>query len=87
MHHTGQISKEFTIENTLLVTANLNIDFHSPFMAGSEAVRRVCLDEDRTTGHKMYFVAKLESLDGSVIFAEATGLFLCVPKEKTLSLP
>ncbi|KAL7479525.1 hypothetical protein ACHAW6_005252 [Cyclotella cf. meneghiniana] len=86
VHHTGQISKEFTTENTLLVTANLNIDFRSPFMAGSEAVIRVHLDEDRTTGRKMYFVAKLESLDGSVVFAEATGLFLCVPKEK-MSLP
>ena len=50
VHHTGQISKEFTIENTLLVNANLDIDFRSPFMAGSKAVIRVCLDEDRTTG-------------------------------------
>jgi acyl-coenzyme A thioesterase PaaI-like protein len=87
VHHTGQISKEFTIENTLVVTANLDIDFRSPFMAGSKAVIRVCLDEDRTTGRKMYFVAKLESLDGSVVFAEATGLFLCVPREKMLSPP
>jgi acyl-coenzyme A thioesterase PaaI-like protein len=81
-HHNNLIAKEFTPSNTILVTANLNIDFRAPFVAGSKAVLRVYLDEENTNGRKMYFVAKLESYDGSVLFAEAKSLFLCVPSEK-----
>lgn len=86
-HHNGRMSKGFTADNTLLVTANLNVYFRAPFLAGSEAVIRVHRDEDKTSGRKMYLVATLESLDGSVSFAEAAGFFLCVRKEKMVSLP
>ena len=80
-HHNLQIDEQYKPHNTLLVTANLNIDFRAPFLAGSNALLRVSLDEENTAGRKMYFVARLESYDG-VVFAEAKSLFLCVAAEK-----
>jgi hypothetical protein len=80
-HHRGDIDITFTPRNTLLVTANLNVDFRSPYLASSKAVLRVFLDREMTSGRKMYLVARLESYDG-VVFAEAKSLFLCVPVEK-----
>ena len=81
-YHNVNIDTQYRPSNTLLVTANLNIDFRAPFLGGSEAVLRVYLDEEMTAGRKMYFVARLESYDGSVTFAEAKSLFLCVSSEK-----
>ncbi|KAL7512091.1 hypothetical protein ACHAXN_009062 [Cyclotella atomus] len=81
-HYNSNMDEEYKPSNTLLVTANLNIDFRAPFLAGSQAVLRVYLDQELTAGRKMYLVARLESFDGSVIFAEAKSLFLCVPSEK-----
>jgi len=81
-HSTSNIDEIYTSDNTFLVTANLSIDFRAPFIAGSNAVLRVYLDQEMTAGRKMYFVAQLESEDGKVTFAEARSLFLCVASEK-----
>jgi acyl-coenzyme A thioesterase PaaI-like protein len=81
-HYNSNIDAQYQPSNTLLVTANLNIDFRAPYIAGSKAVLRVYLDQELTAGRKMYLVARLESYDGNVTFAEAKSLFLCVLSEK-----
>lgn len=81
-HYNSNIDAQYKPSNTLLVTANLNIDFRAPYIAGSKAVLRVYLDQELTAGRKMYLVARLESYDGNVTFAEAKSLFLCVSSEK-----
>jgi hypothetical protein len=50
------------------VTANLTIDFRTPFVEGSEGVIRVYFDERK--GRKIYFTGTLESKDG--------GLCICL---------
>lgn len=80
-HYNSNIDAQYHSLDTLLVTANLNIDFRAPFVAGSKAVLRVYLDHEMTNGRKMYFVAQLESYDG-VVFADAKSLFLCVSADK-----
>lgn len=64
----------------IIVTANLTVNFRAPFLAGSEAVIRVYHNE--TKGRKFYFSSRLESNDGSVVFAEASSLFVLVRKDK-----
>lgn len=66
----------------IAVTANLNIDFRAAFREGSEAVVRVYLD--RMEGRKIFFSANLESKDGSVVYAEATSLFIKVDRSKVV---
>lgn len=66
----------------IAVTANLKIDFRAPFREGSEAVVRVYLD--RIEGRKIFFSANLESKDGSVLYAEATSLFIKVNRSKVV---
>mmetsp|Transcript_5676 Transcript_5676/g.10679 ORF Transcript_5676/g.10679 Transcript_5676/m.10679 type:complete len:441 (+) Transcript_5676:99-1421(+) len=67
---------------TIVVTANLAVDFRAPFREGSEAVVRVY--HDGTEGRKIYFSAVLESLDGRVVFAEAKSLFVRVRLESVM---
>lgn len=81
-HSNSNIDGINTSTNTFLVTANLSIDFRAPFISGSNATLRVYLDQKMTAGRKMYFVARLESEDGKVTFAEARSLFLCVASER-----
>ena len=71
------------------VTAYLNVDYHSPLVAESEAVLRVYHDSDESKiigRRKMNFMAKLESSntnnnnsnsnERSIIYAEARSLFI-----------
>jgi acyl-coenzyme A thioesterase PaaI-like protein len=58
----------------IYVTANLNVNFRAPFIEGSEAVIRVY--HESTVNSKVRFSAVLEAYDGSLVFAEAGGLFL-----------
>jgi len=58
----------------VIVTANLNIDYRSPLPSGSSAVIRVFYNG--TEGRKVYFSARMESHDGSVIYSEAKALFV-----------
>lgn len=53
-------------------------------MANSSAIIRIYVDKEKTKGRKIYFVAKLTSVDESVVFAEATSLFVRVALEKVL---
>ncbi len=69
-------------DKNIAVTANLNIDFRAAFREGSEAVVRVYLD--RMEGRKIFFSANLESKDGSVVYAEATSLFIKVDRSKVV---
>eukprot|EP00985_Skeletonema_marinoi_P032820 scaffold39705_cov329-Skeletonema_marinoi.AAC.1 len=69
-------------KENIAVTANLKIDFRAPFREGSEAVVRVYLD--RIEGRKIFFSAVLESKDGSVVYAEATSLFIKVNRSKVV---
>jgi acyl-coenzyme A thioesterase PaaI-like protein len=66
------------------VTANLTVDFRAPFMECSEAILRVYHDE--TNGRKIYFSASLESLDGSILFAEAKSLFILIRSDRLGSI-
>mmetsp|Transcript_29546 Transcript_29546/g.87519 ORF Transcript_29546/g.87519 Transcript_29546/m.87519 type:complete len:371 (-) Transcript_29546:497-1609(-) len=62
-----------------VVTANLSVDFRAPLPANTEAILRV--NHDRTDGRKLYFSARLESVDGGTLFSEATSLFV-IPRKK-----
>lgn len=66
--------------SSIVVTANLNVDFRAPLFENSEVIVRVY--HDGTVGRKIYFSAVLESLDGSVVFAEAKSLFIRVSKDR-----
>ena len=66
----------------IAVTANLKVDFRAPLREGSEAVVRVYLD--RIEGRKIFFSVVLESKDGSVVFAEATSLFIKIDRSKVI---
>lgn len=65
----------------MIVTANLSVDFRSALFERSRAILRVF--HVRTDGRKIYFRARLESYDGTVLFAEANSLFI-VPREKSI---
>jgi acyl-coenzyme A thioesterase PaaI-like protein len=60
-------------------TANLNIDYRTPVMANSQVVVRIkCKQRE---GRKLYFVAQMTSPDNSVLYVEASSLYI-VPKEQ-----
>jgi len=63
------------------LTANLKVDFQAPFKEGSSAIIRVFFD--RLEGKKkLYFSAILEDADKSVVYAEASSLFILVDPKK-----
>lgn len=62
-----------------VVTANLSVNYRAPLPAGSNAVIRV--RHEKTDGRKIYFSSRMESHDGSVLYSEATALFITVKKE------
>jgi acyl-coenzyme A thioesterase PaaI-like protein len=69
-------------DNNIAVTANLKMNFRAPFREGSEAVIRVYLD--KIEGRKIFFSAVLESKDGSVVYTDATSLFIKVGRRKVV---
>ena len=66
-------------DGTKIVTANLNIDYRAPLTEESRAAVRVYYV--RSEGRKLYFRARLESHDGTILYAEATSLFVKLRKE------
>jgi acyl-coenzyme A thioesterase PaaI-like protein len=63
----------------IVVTANLTVNYRSPLPAGSDVVIRV--RHEKTEGRKIYVSARMESHDGSVLYSEATALFITVKKQ------
>ena len=72
-------STEAASEIDLVVTANLNVDFRKPLPSGTRVAIRLYLVKQE--GRKMYLRAKMESLDGSVLYSEATSLYILVMKK------
>jgi acyl-coenzyme A thioesterase PaaI-like protein len=60
----------------MYVTANLSVDYRAPLSADSEVVLRVFRDGGDEV--KMKFRGVLESFEGKIVYAEATGLFVRV---------
>lgn len=58
-------------------TANLNVDYRVPVLANSRVLIRVRLSKHE--GRKLYFSAQMTSLDGSILYAESTTLYI-IPK-------
>lgn len=56
------------------VTANLNINYRTPVPAG--ATVRVAAQLDHREGRKIYWTAQITSLDKSIIYVEATSLYI-----------
>lgn len=76
-------SDDYDSSTTTAVTANLTVDFRAPFHEGSDAVIRVY--HGHTIGRKIFFSARLESKDGSVVYAEANSLFVRVRSDRLTS--
>ena len=70
-------NKEYNDEDfPHVVTANLNVDYRAPLPQDTNVVIRV--RHERTEGRKIYMSARMESHDGSILFSEATVLFITV---------
>jgi hypothetical protein len=67
---------QFSTSIATAVTANLSVDCRFPFKENTEAMIRVYIKESK--GQKIYFYAKLESMHGSILYAEANSLFILV---------
>jgi acyl-coenzyme A thioesterase PaaI-like protein len=63
----------------MVVTANLSVNYRAPLPAESNVVIRV--RHESTDGRKIYMSARLESNDGSILYSEATALFITVGKQ------
>mmetsp|Transcript_22712 Transcript_22712/g.37583 ORF Transcript_22712/g.37583 Transcript_22712/m.37583 type:complete len:243 (+) Transcript_22712:90-818(+) len=59
-------------------TANLNIDYRAPVPANSRVLIRVRVSKQE--GRKLYFSAQLTSLDSTVLYGEATSLYIIPEK-------
>ena len=55
-------------------TANLNVNYKTPLPENSEAVIRVFLES--IEGRKVKLRARLESKDGTVVYSDATALYI-----------
>ncbi|CAB9510632.1 Thioesterase superfamily [Seminavis robusta] len=56
------------------VTANLNLNFRAPTPAGTSV--KIQVELERRENRKLYFKGEVTSLDGSVIYAESTCLYI-----------
>jgi acyl-coenzyme A thioesterase PaaI-like protein len=63
----------------MVVTANLSVNYRAPLPAESNVVIRV--RHENTDGRKITMSARLESHDGSILYSEATALFITVGKQ------
>lgn len=59
---------------TMAYTANLSVDYRIPVEADSKVLIRVRLS--RREGRKLYFTAQMTSHDASILYAEATTLYI-----------
>ncbi len=65
-------------ENSIVVTANLNVNYRKPLPAETNVVIRVYHEE--TKGRKVYLSARMENFDGSIVYSDATVLFIKLKK-------
>ena len=65
-------------------TANLSVNYRSPLPEKSDAVMRIKLEG--IEGRKVKLVGRLESLDGKVLYSEATALYVIDRRMKKLPL-
>jgi len=71
------VGKSYTDDDAqIVVTANLNVNFRHPLPAESDFVIRVYHEKD--VRKKVYLSARMESHDGSILYAESTALFIKV---------
>uniref|UniRef100_A0A7R9ZHY4 Acyl-coenzyme A thioesterase THEM4 n=1 Tax=Craspedostauros australis TaxID=1486917 RepID=A0A7R9ZHY4_9STRA len=68
----------FALGVRMAVTANLNIDYRAPVPAGSQV--KVTVQLEQREGRKLHWKARIESVDGSVLYTEATSLYI-IPKK------
>ena len=61
-------------DDTIVVTANLNINYRHPLPAETDVVIRVYLD--KVVGRKIYLSARMESRDGKLLYSDSTVLFV-----------
>jgi acyl-coenzyme A thioesterase PaaI-like protein len=59
------------------VTANLNVDFRSPVLAGTHI--RVVAQLEHREGRKLFWKAQMTSMDEETLYAEASSLYI-VPR-------
>eukprot|EP00554_Chaetoceros_debilis_P003747 CAMPEP_0194088020 /NCGR_PEP_ID=MMETSP0149-20130528/27512_1 /TAXON_ID=122233 /ORGANISM="Chaetoceros debilis, Strain MM31A-1" /LENGTH=236 /DNA_ID=CAMNT_0038771577 /DNA_START=453 /DNA_END=1163 /DNA_ORIENTATION=+ len=64
----------------LAVTANLNINYRAPLPEETDSVIRVYYD--KAEGRKIFLNARMESYDGSILYSEATVLYITIPLER-----
>ncbi len=57
-------------------TANMNIQYRNPLPAESDFVVRIYHDDKRSEGRKVCLKARIENYSGSVVYIEATALFI-----------
>lgn len=55
-------------------TANLNVDYRAPVPAGTRV--RIAAQLDKREGRKLFWRAKMTSLDQKILYAEASSLYI-----------
>jgi len=65
-------------------TAHLSVNYKAPVPAGSSGLVHVQLKKEATTERKLYFEAVITSLDGTMVYTEASCLYI-VPRQRLAS--
>ena len=59
---------------SMAVTANLNVDYRAPVPAGTNV--RISAQLERREGRKLFWKAQMTSIDKTVLYAEASSLYI-----------
>ena len=63
---------------SMAFTANLTIDYRAPVPAGTSV--KISVKLEQREGRKLFFKAKMTSLDETLLYAEASSLYI-IPRE------